>query len=170
MNNFENNSRRKQELAGRPIADKIYHSLFGKIKIERTEKEDDFTLDKNFAIDVKITLLSGQILLGQEKFLSGEYAKYNSVTVEYYQNPRTREKGDWFKLATQFYFVGYLNEDMTSFKPWVLLDWIQIVLITYKGLMDWIEKDNTKSEAMASFKYINMNKIPDNCIIACSWK
>lgn len=167
---FENNWRRKQEIAGRPVADKIYRSLFGKsTQIERSEKEDDFILDKNFAIDVKIILPSDQILLGQEKFLSHEYAKFNSVTVEYFQNPNTQEPGDWFKLAAQFYFVGYLTENKTAFSPWVLLDWMQVVLKTSEGFIDWKEQGNTKSHAMASFKHINMTKIPQDCIISCSW-
>jgi hypothetical protein len=170
MRDFNKNPRRLQELAGRPIADNIYRSIFGATTdIKRAENEDDAVLDKYFAIDVKLTLPSGQILLGQEKFLSHEYANYKSVTVEHYQNPMTGEHGDWFKLAAQFYFIGYLTADRTAFDPWVLIDWLQIVVKTLHGEIQWRNNGNTKSNARASFRYTNMVALPKSCIISSSW-
>lgn len=166
---FEKDPRRKQELRMRPVADRIYRSIFGDgIKITRTEKEDDATLDRTFAIDVTIGLRNGQILLGQEKFLSFIYRKYRSLTVEYYQNPITKEHGDWFKLAPQIYFTGYCTQDETGFSPWVLVDWAKMVYLSNIGKVQWLDNSNKDGRARASFKYTIMDKLPEDCIIAKS--
>lgn len=170
--NFEKDPRRIQELKGRPIADKIYKDVFGQDTIvERTEPGDsDITLDKKFAIDVKLTLPSKQILLGQEKFLSQMFASFRSITVEYFQNPYSEELGDWFKLASQFYFVGYFNKYGDYFEPWILSDWLQIVYNTNIGNIHWNINKNKDNHARANFYYTKMDNLPDNCIIASSFK
>lgn len=163
---FENNWRRQQELRLRPVADKYYSDLFGKeITVNRFEKEDDFILDKEFAMDVRVTFANGLILTGQEKFLSEMYSKYSSVTVEYMQNPKTNETGDWFKLGVQFYFVGYANKTETEFYPWVMLDWAATVLATNKGELSWKSNANGDGHAKASFVYTDMRYIPKHCVI-----
>lgn len=165
--NFERNPRRLQELKMRPIADKIYRLTLGdEIEIKRVEREDAYLLDKEFGIDVTITMYSGMVLTGQEKFLSHNYAKYRSVTIEYMQNPITGERGDWFKLAPMFYFVGYMTESGGGFYPWVLVNWPAIVLATGKGKVIWLENANKDGHARASFRYTIMDKIPSDCIIA----
>lgn len=162
---FERDPRRKQELRCRPYADKIYRQTFGKdIQIKRFEREDNFLLDKQFAMDVQITLTSGLILTGQEKFLSECYAGYRSVTIEDMQNPTTGEKGDWYKMAVQFYFVGYENH--IGFKPWELLNWPAVVLATEQNRIVWYSNKNKDGHARANFKFAKMDKIPPDCIIA----
>ena len=105
---FNVDPRKIQELRCRPYADTIYRRAFGEtIEIIR---DSDLVLDKEFAIDVRIKLANGMNLLGQEKFLSKKYASFASVTVEYYQNQFTKERGDWFRLGVQLYFVGYEND------------------------------------------------------------
>lgn len=165
--NFENNWRRKQELKLRPVADKIYQEVFEATNIKRCEPEDDHTLDKEFAIDVTLTLQNMMVLTGQEKFLSHNYASFHSVTVEYMNNPQ--DKGDWFKLACQFYMTGYANETNTAFEPWVILNWPQVVICTNAGLITWIDNANKDGHARASFRYTNMFTIPSSCIVASSW-
>lgn len=170
MNNFDSNWRRKQELKMRPYADKIYRQVFGKdIEINRFERDDSHTLDIVFAIDVQIRLSSGQILLGQEKFLSHKYAGFKSLTVEYEQNPQTNEPGDWFKIATQFYFTGYMTEKEDGFEPWVIANWTTMVIDTNKGAITWTHNRNQDGYARASFVYTNMTQLPSECIISCSW-
>jgi len=150
--------------------DEIYKQVFGEgIAIERTEHEDDHTLDRLFAIDAKIIMPNQQILLGQEKFLSSNYANFRTVTVEYYQNPSIGECGDWFKLATQFYFTGYCKEDYSGFDPWVLVNWPAIVLLTNQGCIRWQENSNKHDWARASFIFTSMDKLPHECIIASSF-
>jgi len=164
---FEQNWRRKQELAGRPLADRIYCATLGDgIKISRMERDDQKVLDIKFAIDVRLTLPSGQILLGQEKFLSHKYASFQSVTVEYFQNPLTKEPGDWFKLAVQFYFVGYLTADGQEFDPWIMLNWPNVVLTTQAGQIPWQDNRNKDGKARASFRYCRMDQFPPECVIS----
>lgn len=170
MSDFENEPRRIQEINGRPLADKVYRSVFGEdITIQRMDNKEDVELDKRLGIDIKITLPTGHVLNGQEKILSHKYAKFESMTVEYMQNPITGEVGDWFKLAAQFYFVGYLTEDKNDFILWGLMDWVWVVIKTLDGTIHWGENGNNNSSALASFRYTNMTKLPKECVISCSW-
>lgn len=158
-----NNWRFKQEEKGRPIADKIYRKTFGNdIEISR---EKGSLLDREHAIDVKIVFSNGMVLTGQEKFLSCEQSRYRSVTVEYMQNPKLGEQGDWFKLASQFYFVGYFDEKEENFNPWILLDWPTTVIRTNLGFIKWHDQTNKNDGARASFKYAYMDEIPNVCVI-----
>ena len=162
---FENNPRRKQEMRGRPIADAIYRSVLGD-DINITRFENNYILDKEFAIDVQVSLPSGLILLGQEKFLSFERSGFRSVTVEYMQNPVTGEKGDWFKLGVQFYFVGYFTASGNDFYPWIMLHWPAVVLMTHSGSIKWIDQVNKDGKAKASLRYAFMDGLPKICVIA----
>jgi hypothetical protein len=170
MSNFDNNWRRQQELKMRPYADIIYKNTFGAgIDINRFDRDEDKALDIIFAIDVQIGLENGQILLGQEKYLSDKYAGYKSITVEYEQNQITHEHGDWYKLATQFYFTGYCNKDMTGFDPWVIANWTSMIIETLANNIHWVHNNNKADGARASFVYTNMTQLPESCIIAKSW-
>lgn len=160
---FERDPRRQQELRLRPCADQIYREVFGSdIEIQRFDRE--VILDRKFAIDVQLRLTSGMILLGQEKFLSAAYAKYNSLTVEYMQN--SLKQGDWFKLASQFYFTGY--EAVSGFNPWIIANWPALVLATHNGVVNWQDNANKDGRAQASFRYIDIDSLPPHCVIARS--
>lgn len=169
-NNFDKDPRRQQELAMRPHADTIYAKVFGITtgNIHRHDSPDDerHLLDRLHAIDVTVTLPSGMVINGQEKFLSHEYLKYKSLTVEYYQNPKTKERGDWFNLAAQFYMVGYANADGTGFATWSIINWPSLVMATHNGAVVWQDNDNKNGKARASFRYISFDKIPQACVIA----
>lgn len=170
MSDFNKNWRRQQELKMRPYADRIYRQVFGsKIEIQRFEREEDLVLDKIYAIDVQIRLPSGQILLGQEKFLSHKFAGFKSLTVENEQDPATGERGDWFKIAAQFYFTGYMTKSEDGFDPWVLTNWTSIVIATHQGRITWQHNQNKDGYARASFVYTNMTMLPKECVISCSW-
>ncbi len=164
-NNFERDPRRIQELKGRPIADKIYMLNWGIVDIKRYEKDDNFLIDQHFAIDVTITMSNGMVLNVQEKFLSYVFAKYNSLTVEYMQNPVTFEKGDWFKIAAQIYLCAYFNEAMDDFYSYALINWTKLVVYTNDMIIKWNTNVNNNGRAKASFKYINFNNIPLDCFI-----
>lgn len=162
---FEHNPRRLQELKGRPLADAIYQSVFGKnIHLTRYEHTEDFVLDSKFAIDVELEFPTGLILTGQEKFLSPQYAKYNSITIEYMQNES--QLGNWFNLAAQFYMVGYFTNDFKEFNPWIIANWASIVWQTLLGKIDWHNNQNKDGHAQASFKYCDMRALPRECVIA----
>ena len=169
VKDFDKDPRRKQELRMRPVADRIYKQILGSdIEISRVEKEDEAILDREYAIDVQLKLPCGMILLGQEKFLSYEYRDFGTVTVEFHQNQHTEEPGDWFKLAPQFYFVGYCTKDNEDFFPWILLNWPCVVLATHKNFLHWRQNRNRDGYARASFAWVKMNEFPASCIIAKS--
>lgn len=153
----------------RPVADQIYTHVFGVTNqgISRMDGQPDnrHLLDREHGIDVKLVTASGLILTGQEKFLSAGYAHFNSLTVEYQQNQHTGEKGDWFKLACQFYFAGYASVDGKCFTSWVIVDWPAMVLATKQGKIKWEGNKNRDGRAKATFKYIRFDAIPANCII-----
>lgn len=167
MDNFERDPRRQQEIRCRPYANAIYLRTFGNdIEITRFDSKEKNILDKEFAIDVKIGLGTGMILTGQEKFLSEREAHYNSVTVEYMQDFIKNVPGDWYKLAIQFYFVGYECQSEGTFKPWVILNWSNVVTNTKMGNIKWFDQVNKDGHARASFKYTNINNLPEDCVIA----
>lgn len=153
----------------RPVADRIYAEIFSGISVpERFDKPDNMVLDKEFAIDVRLTFPCGLTLTGQEKFLTCKQATFRTVTAEYEQNQDTHERGDWYKLAVQFYFVGYSTNDNKDFYPWVLLDWPQVVIATHQKRIRWNIGHNQHDGARASFKYCQMDTLPKECIIASS--
>jgi hypothetical protein len=88
--------------------------------------------------------------------------------VEHYQNSNTKETGDWFKLACQFYFTAYFTDDGHGFYPWILLDWAQVVIGTLNKDICWETKSNNRDNARADFKYCRMDKFPKCCVIASS--
>lgn len=166
-NDFEKNSRRQQEITMRPVIDAIYAKVWPGCTIKRFDSDEDKLLDIKYGIDVQVTLPSGMILLGQEKALSHRYATFRTVTVEYLNDPKTGDKGDWYHLAPQFYFCGYATADNAALKPWVLLNWPSVVLGTTTKKIAWVGPiDNSKSPAKASFVYIQMDAIPNDCVIA----
>lgn len=165
---FALDPRRQQELRLRPYADAIYKRVFGVAGVQRFEQPDNAVLDRHFAIDVQLSTPAGLILTGQEKFLSAAYAKFNTVTVEYEQNQFTGEQGDWFKLASQFYFVGYESVSGAGFSSWVILNWPAVVTETNRGNIEWHTNVNRDGRAKASFRYCPIDQFPESCVIARS--
>lgn len=164
---FENNPRKKQELSMRDKADLLYKTLLPNLKsIIRYDQAEKFILDKEHGIDAVLIFNNQQLITLQEKFLSHQYAKYKSLTVEYEQNPQTHEMGDWIKLACQMYFTGYINERGDAFEFYVLVDFARLVIETQKGNAAWRQNANRDGHARASFKYIHFDAIPSSCIIA----
>lgn len=169
---FERDPRRRQELAMRPIADALYRRVFGEdVEIHRFERQDEYLLDKQFGIDVTLTLFPSELKLsGQEKFLSYIQRGFQSITVEYMQNPAIGERGDWFKWCTDFYFVGYCTLDNKGFDPWVIANSTLLKLATHGNTLTWFDQDNKDGRARASFRWCRMRDIPKASIIAASWQ
>jgi hypothetical protein len=164
-NAFLSDPRKRQELKGRNAADRIYRQWLGDVGIDRHEKENGVSiLDVRFAIDNIVTTNNGMILTGQEKFLSSRYAHYGSITVEYYQNQYTEEHGDWFNLACQFYFCGYLNDKQDDFIIAYIMNWPAIVIATNSKEIKWHHNRNKDGRARASFAYTKMSTLPHDCI------
>jgi len=122
--------------------------------------------DRDFGVDVILKLKNGQTITVQEKILT---TKYDTVTVEYYQNPAKKEEGDWFKLKCDLYFVGYGSGKTDSagnyvLDRFILLDWLLVRLSSkYIG---WKYQINKRDGARASFMYAMFNEFPPHCVIA----
>ena len=166
MTSFERNPRRLQEMKGRPFADAIYRAQLHAVDIRRFDRVEDevHLLDRQYGIDVEIELTTGQILTCQEKFLSHEFARFNSVTFEFMQDPRTGEQGDWFRLCADLYFVAYFTPDGAAFCKWALLDVPMMKLATERKKIFWVTKPNVRS-GKASFKYTRVDELPGRVLI-----
>jgi hypothetical protein len=123
-------------------------------------------LDSHFHIDLRVKLPNGSQITGQEKALSNEYYSFKTFTMEFYQNRFTKEKGEFFNIASQIYLHGYSDITGFEFVEWrmynifSLLDWLK----TYTP--EQLEKRTRPSTSRASFLYINYDKIPVEFLIA----
>lgn len=99
-------------------ANKVYNLVWA----EPDTKRDLGALDKDRGIDVKLTLKSGLTLDIQEKFRRAEYRDFWQFTIEYKNNPRTDEPGEFFKLAANYYFYSYVSQDESEFTDWWIVD------------------------------------------------
>lgn len=156
-------------------ANRLYRSIFeslnmplllGEELIDCTKDEFIAGYDYALGIDVILRLGGGTEMTLQEKFL---FTKYNTVTVEYMQNPLTKEKGDWFNMKTQLYFVGYQSADAGHFQDWVLLDWLKVKMLTQQKKIVWNQpRQNKEDGAKANFIYLPIFSFPSECVLANS--
>jgi len=116
-----------------PAANILYRHLFESVGmplasgyevLRCTKDEFEAGYDYALGIDVLLTFENECTATLQEKFL---FTKYNTITVEYYQDPRTGDKGDWFNMKCQYYFVGYdFPKTGERFTTWAMLDWSRV--------------------------------------------
>lgn len=163
---FKETAEYKQSVSMNPHCNDIYYKVFNAQKIKRTS---DTPLDTQFAIDVIVELLNGSILTGQEKALSYSYAKYDTFTMEFYQNRNTKERGEFFKIASQFYLSGYINHSSNGFASWKIINIPNFVLwINSAYNLEQLELKAIPSSGLASFIAIPYREIPEHCYIAKS--
>jgi hypothetical protein len=111
-----------------PAIDAIYRQLFGRrlVSIYRSSRKQEqdsklLFMDIELAIDTHLRFDNGGTLTFQEKTLRASNAHYNQFTFEYYNDPKTKDPGEWFKLAAQLYFFGYANAEETGYlRYWIL--------------------------------------------------
>ena len=143
-----------------PHQDDIYKSIFPIKKITRFNHEEDLILDKKYHIDVELELINGIKLLGQEKALRAHFAKFDTFTIEFYQNRFRKEPGEFFNIGAQFYLHGYWNESYNGFCKWYLIKLFDFLTYLKKLPLEQLEKQTRPSTSRASFYYITYNKIP----------
>ena len=148
-----------------PACDDIYRKVFNAKEIRRNQ---DTALDMDLGIDVIITLPSGSILTGQEKALSHKFASYDTFTMEFYQNRDIKEPGEFFKIASQFYLSGYINEQQNAFTSWHIINLCNLIRWLGEYPTSQYEKVSKPSTGYASFLAIPYKNIPIDCIIAKS--
>jgi len=161
---FEDTNEYQQSLRMRPACDAVLCSVFGvqPDAIERFEKGDPlFILDQEHAIDVRVTLANGTRLLGQEKALSYKFYRYKTFTVEFWQNRYTKEPGEFFKIASQFYLHGYSDETGTSFIEWKILNVLELInWLKGYGVDVLATRVKPSGPSQAAFLPIPYDKIP----------
>ena len=144
--------------------DEIYKKVFNVKEINRYTREDNKILDIKYHIDVELKMNNDSILLGQEKALRPNFAKYNTFTMEFYQNRHTGEKGEFFNLGAQFYLHGYWNESYTGFSKWYIIKIFDFLNSLKNTTIEALIKNTRPSSGYASFFYINYDRIPEKFI------
>jgi len=157
-----------------PAANALYREIFAALRmplmpgeetIDCTLKEFEAGYDYKLGIDVILRHVAGSESTLQEKFL---FTDYNTVTIEHCQDWLLLEKGDWFKLKANYYFVGYDPTGCLQFDPWVLLDWPRVQRVTAERRIPWRLRGNYKDKARASFMYVKMDELPEDTCVASS--
>jgi len=161
MGRFEETKEYKQMLNMQPACDRVLKKVFGEIEIKRTLPGE--ILDKNFAIDLTLDLhtkdkrFCGQIT-GQEKTLSYEYSGFKTFTMEFWQDRYTREEGEFFKIASQFYLSGYSDESGIEFLDWHIIKMFDFMMWVkskyyYSELLDRLKPSAGSKASFIFFSY-----------------
>jgi hypothetical protein len=158
-----------------PYIDEIYKGLFSSLsRIERSNRETTtdskiLFMDKELSIDTFLYFKDGTVLTLQEKSRKHNYLKYDDFTFEYYNDPKTKDEGEWFKLAAQLYFYGFTNESETGYAKFYLLNVpkLRLFLKNNIGIKALEEKylHPNRPPAKANFFAIPFSIIPDYCIM-----
>ena len=138
--------------------------------------ENILFMDKNLAIDAILTFGDGSIVTLQEKSRRNYYYDlYGEIfTFEYYNDPRTKDEGEWFKLAAQLYFYGFVNAEEDGYYKFWLIDVSKLRLHLKKEVgINRLEQKYlryNKPPAKASFFAIPFDIIAADCIMYDSEK
>lgn len=166
MTSFQQTKEYKQSAKMIPSCDEIYRGVLNAQEITRAQ---DTPLDMEYAIDVVVKLPNGSQITGQEKALSYKYMGYKTLTMEFYQNRYTKEKGEFFKIASQFYFSGYTNYSQNGFACWSIINLPNLILWIGENFnLEQLEVRTKPSTSNASFLIIPYSSIPERCYIAKS--
>lgn len=174
---FNDDPRKQQELAARPAVERAIRDAYAKYDLLVTDvcwlpdKKEWEYLDRGFGLDGWYYIRDGNEGKGmrftfQAKALSRKYASYASLTVELYNNPVTREPGDYFNCAAQTYICGYLTHDNAALFPWALVDYFALKMAALRGEIAWKQNSNKHDGAQANFRYIEIAKLPNDLVIA----
>ncbi len=166
---FEDTKEYKQSIKMRPACNRVLCLCFGVSpdNIERFEHGTDlFVLDQEFAIDMRVKLNNGTLLTGQEKALSYEFYRFRTFTMEFYQNRHTKEKGEFFKIASQFYLHGYSDSTGVDFIEWKIIDVLKMIhWLKQSGEAALARRTRPAGGSRASFLPIPYDKIPRDFIL-----
>jgi len=150
--------------------DELYRIRFGEkgrkiTNIERFGPDNKPEYDKQLHQDLSIDI-DGLTIFGQEKILRNEFIKFNTFTIEFYQNRFTKEEGEFFNLHVQFFTHGYWDHKEEGFA--------KLYIIKLPKFMKWLKKEYTMDQikqmtkedqnSNASFFYFDYDKIPQECI------
>jgi hypothetical protein len=160
----------------RSIIEKIYYSHFYYIQsIERFDNKNTkgvHPLDQFFAIDAVIHFKNGTIITCQEKSRRYEQGlKHNDFTFEWYNNPTSKppKEGEWFHIASQLYFYGFINQTQTEYIRYYLIDLLRfrLWLGERNGEINYHFEtfQNKQQNSLGNFIVIPFDQIPKDCIL-----
>ena len=165
MDQFSNLSTEKFRMRMRPAALRIYQRIWPGVVINdlRGEGVNVHILDKEFGIDTLATLPSKQWISIQEKYRQNWALKYLDFTQEFMnaEGCEHESPGEWFRLGSQLYFLGWANVDESDFEKWALLDVVKYKLIVEQsgGLHKIGVKQHNNKHGRASFYAIPIRKL-----------
>jgi hypothetical protein len=152
------------------LIDDVYKE-YGYSIIERYDQNYKANWDKDCHIDAKVKY-KGLYFTFQEKLLRYKFSHYNTFTMEYKQNWRKNIDGEFFHISAQFYYHGYVTEELDGIDKWAIIDvakfrtWVidKRLLECYSnsGCPVYINKPINQN---ASFLQIKYNYIPEDCVI-----
>ena len=143
-----------------------------KINMENWDEilTDDFRkcyLDKELSIDATIVFENGSLITIQEKSRRFEYLqRFGDFTFEYYANRFKLNNGQWFKLISQLFFYGFVNEEENKYVKYYLIDSLRLRIF----LLNLEEKNiknklKTNPHRASNFYPISFD-MPDDCFIS----
>lgn len=170
---FEDTPEMQLSLRMRDACSAVLCEVFG-VELQAIERFGTdhplFILDREHAIDMRIRLRNGSYLLGQEKVLSFKFYKYRTFTIEFWQNRNTKEPGEFFKIASQFYLHGYANSHENGFVEWKILDVLKLIdWLKCCGLDKLDSRTRPSGGSRAAFLPIGYDRIPQ-AFIHAEWK
>jgi hypothetical protein len=157
-----------------PMANKLYIKLFTALgmplageEIQETlcEKEDAIgRYDWKEGIDIILHFADGTKATMQEKYLT-----YHISTMTFETEKTSGKPGAWYYCTAQYYFIAcaknYTTGD-TSFQDWMLINLAMLHSIDMKTVLPWKNNKNKNNGRRASFKYLEFNDVPKDCIVA----
>ena len=163
-----------------PHIDTIYHRLFRNLTdIHRSSRDTETDerisfMDRELAIDTFLYFNDGTILTLQEKTRKKAILERFGAdfTFEYYNDPRTKDKGEWFKLAAQMYFYGYANANIDGYEKFWLLNVPKLRLFLKNNIgISTLESKYLRQNvppAKANFFAVPFRIISSDCIMYAS--
>lgn len=158
-----------------PYIDKIYKGLFKGIKsINRSNRDNknnevELFMDMELAIDTIIKFNDGSLITFQEKTRRNKFISYDDFTFEYYNDPRIKEEGEWFKLTSQYYFYGYSNTNKKGYTRFYIIDVPKLRIHLKNNIgIEKLEREYLKTNrppARSNFFAIPFEEIPNNCFL-----
>jgi len=160
-----------------PHIDAIYRGLFsGLTKIVRSDRSAPadskiLFMDRELSIDTFLYFKDGTVLTLQEKTRRKNILDRFGAdfTFEYYNDPITKDKGEWFKLAAQLYFYGYADEHNKGYcRFWLVnVPKLRLFLKNNIGIAELERKylRYNKPPARANFFAVPFDVIGKECIM-----
>ena len=84
------------------------------------------------------------------------------------QNRHTRERGEFFKITSNYYLSGYCNKEETEYERYCILDMCQFKR-QIKENVNWLSQIRYAPNENSSFMFVSHNDIPKHCYMYRSW-